>query len=560
MLVYGGSHIHPSLKSTSLVGNSYMSLRRSEMCIGTVQAIDGMSISIRAELLEIDFDGDEYIVEIGAYLNCGGRHGDTICMVTRVQLEEVERRSEVVEVKTVTLTVVGSVIESKFKRGAARLPTIGCSAYFLSDEQQKIIHGAKDNSEKRYFSVSEPQDGEVMLSLDKLLARHVAILGTTGSGKSYTVASIVQSILRSYPYPRMIFFDIHNEYSNAFGHGIDKNEVLKNKTLFTKWEDFSLPYWFLDLEELLEIYYPGAGTNQIVDIKKIVTELKQKHGALEGLKKANISCDSPIYFDIDELLQEIKANKAAMTAAAQKEYWQKLELKIEGIHTDSRYWFLRKEVDQKLTLESYFSRLLGIEFEEKKYLNILDLSGLPSEVRNVCIGVISRLCFDYKYWELDPEHLPLALVMEEAHTYIPEENSARFSLCRERVERIAKEGRKYGLSLIVVSQRPSNISPTVLSQCGTFITLRLTNDIDQNKVKRFLPDTLGSQADMLPSLRDGEALVSGDGINLPKKVKFRLPSPPPKSNDVRYHKSWSEELSAGYSVQRTIRGWKTGKK
>ena len=193
-------------------------------------------------------------------------------------------------------------------------------------------------------------------------------------------------------------------------------------------------------------------------------------------------------------------------------------------------------------------------------MNILDLSGLPSNVRNVCIGVLARLCFDYKYWDLDPETLPMALVLEEAHTYIPEESSTRFSLCKERVERIAKEGRKYGLSLIVVTQRPSNISTTVLSQCGTYITLRLTNDHDQNNVKRLLPDALSGQADILPSLRDGEALVSGDGIKLPRKVLFRKPSPLPKSNDIAYHKSWGKELSEDYTTELAIRGWKVREK
>ncbi|MDX2072643.1 MAG: ATP-binding protein [Haliscomenobacter sp.] len=192
-------------------------------------------------------------------------------------------------------------------------------------------------------------------------------------------------------------------------------------------------------------------------------------------------------------------------------------------------------------------------------MNIL-LSGLPSEVRNICVGVLARLCFDYVYWDFDPEHLPFALVLEEAHSYIPEEDSVEFALSRKHIERIAKEGRKYGLSLIVVSQRPSNISSTVLSQCGTFITLRLTSDLDQNKVKRFLPDTLESQANTLPSLRDGEAFVTGDAIKLPRKVYFRKPSPTPKSNDVRYHKSWSEGIPSTYDLKEIVSNWKSNQK
>jgi len=180
---------------------------------------------------------------------------------------------------------------------------------------------------------------------------------------------------------------------------------------------------------------------------------------------------------------------------------------------------------------------------------------LPSEVRAVCVGVMSRLCFDFKFWDLDPEHLPINLVLEEAHTYIPEENDAKYNICKERVERIAKEGRKYGIGLTVVTQRPSNVSTTVLSQCGTYIALRLTNDIDQNKIKRLLPDTLSSQVDFLPSLRDGEAFISGDAINLPRKVQFKEPNPKPKSNDVRYHKYWRDGKPSGYSLASLVAAW-----
>lgn len=537
-----------------------MSLRISEQCIGKVREVDGGSILVRAETLEIDISGEEFIVEVGTYLNCGGRHGDTICMVSRIQLEELERKLDFVEVKTITLTIVGSVESGRFSRGVIRLPTIGCGVFLLSPTQMKIVYGIDDNSQKKNFLVTAPGSDEAYLSLDKLLSRHVAILGTTGSGKSCTVASIIQSMLKAYPYPRMLFFDIHNEYSNAFGHGVDENAVLKDKTKLTTWENFSLPYWFFDLEEFLEIYYPGAGTNQVADIKKLVTELKRESCHADEVARERISCDSPVFFEINDLITKIKSNRESVSGAPAKEHWQKLEMKISSINSDSRFEFLKNSKSKKLTLESYFSELFGLQLGSKKYLNILDLSGLPSEVRNVCIGVLSRLCFDYKYWDLDPEDLPLALILEEAHTYIPEESNVRFSLCRERVERIAKEGRKYGISLVVVSQRPSNISTTVLSQCGTFITLRLTNDIDQNKVKRFLPDTLGGQANMLPNLRDGEALVSGDGISLPKKVKFIFPAPSPRSNDVRYHLSWSSELSEKYSVDQVIRGWKIREK
>ena len=150
-------------------------------------------------------------------------------------------------------------------------------------------------------------------------------------------------------------------------------------------------------------------------------------------------------------------------------------LKIQSVNNYSRFEFLKRYKETRVPLSDYFASLLGLK-DKQTYVSILDLSGLPTEIRTICVGVLARLFFDYKYWDLDPENLPLALVLEEAHSYIPYENTADYSLCLDRVESIAKEGRKYGISLIIVSQRPSNVSSTVLSQCGTFITLRLTSD------------------------------------------------------------------------------------
>jgi uncharacterized protein len=370
---------------------------------------------------------------------------------------------------------------------------------------------------------------------------------------------IIFIYLLSYNHPRILFFDLHNEYPNAFGHGTDKNEEYKNKTNCISWKNFSLPYWFMDLDEFVGIYHPDAGSNQKAEIKKLIIELKKQN--IEEEFKDRVSVDTPIYFDIDELIKTFHRKIAPeKTTKADKEHYETYILKFESINNDTRYAFLKKDKNNQISLEDYFTNLLGLKSDKSKYLNILDLSGLPTEVRNVCVGVLSRLCFDYSYWDLDPENLPFALVLEEAHSYIPDNTDKEFALSRKQIERIAKEGRKYGISLVVISQRPSNISTTVLSQCGTFITLRLTSDLDQNKVKRLLPDTLESQADILPSLRDGEALVTGDAIKLPRKVYFKKPSPMPKSNDIRYHISWTNGIPSNYNLKSIINSWKLREK
>lgn len=523
-----------------------MSFRIPNHAFGKVRSVDGSSILTKAEVLQTT--NPQLNVEVGAFVNCGGMHGDTICSINRVTIDENKANEEI---KLVELSVVGSIDDvGGFSRGVEQLPTISCDVYLLNGEQVNRIMGV-DSGNKKFFKVGTRSirgAGDVYIDLDKMLGRHTAILGTTGSGKSSTVSTILQSILRDYPYPRVLVFDIHNEYTHAF-----EQEPWTEKVNSIKWEDFSLPYWFFDLEEFISIYYPSAGSTQKMILKTFIEDLKKAQVPEEEREK--ISVDSPVYFNINDLIAKIKDREEQETTASKKDPWNKLLLKINSINEDSRYSFLRKDLNERISLAAYFDKLLGIIETNPTYISILDLSGLPAEVRSVCVGILSRLCFDFRYWDMDPENLPLALVLEEAHSYIPEESSSDYALCLQRIEKVAKEGRKYGLSLIVVTQRPSNVSPTVLSQCGTFIVLRLTSDLDQNKVKRILPDTIGNQSNIFPSLRDREALVTGDAVQLPGKVLFDKPSPWPKSNDVQFHKAWSEGVPHGYDTDEIIKGW-----
>lgn len=544
-------------------------LRNQDLKFGCIKEVDGSAISLRADCLEREIEGIKLCAEVGAYVNCGGSHGDTICTITKVQIVEIEKtkRTDVgielvtEERKIVTLSLVGCAVDGRFQRGVKRLPTINCDAYFLTSDQVNKLIGIDLNEDKEHFCVTdETDDNQTYLNLDKLMGRHTAILGTTGSGKSCTVASIVQSILDSYECPRILFFDIHNEYPAAFGFNDSSPcEKYKNKTNAIEWSDFTLPYWFLDLEEFIGVYNLEPGSNQKAILKEHVTTLKKNYVVDKNISGVVVSADSPVFFNIDQLVINLKSSKDAETNATNKKPYTSIILKLESIRTDTRYLFLHKDIAKETSISAYFEYILGIGYSEK-YLNILDLSGLPAEVRAVCVGIISRLCFDFKFWDIDPEDLPLNLILEEAHTYIPEDSDAKFNICKERVERIAKEGRKYGIGLTVVTQRPSNVSTTVLSQCGTYIALRLTNDIDQNKIKRLLPDTLAGQVDFLPSLRDGEAFVTGDSINLPRKVQFRVPRPMPNSNDVKYHKSWKLGKPAGYSLSALVNSWQKQEK
>lgn len=385
-------------------------LREDALKFGKIKEVDGAEIILHADVLELDFDGVKHCAEVGAYVNCGGAHGNTVCTISKVQISEIEKTKrtedgfEIVreERKVVTLSILGCAINGKFNRGTKRLPTINCDTYFLSSNQVNNLIGIDLEEDREHFCVTDVKDdNQTYLNLDKLMGRHTAILGTTGSGKSCTVASIVQSILSSYECPRILFFDIHNEYPSAFGYNAKApSEDFKSRTNAIPWGEFTLPYWFLDLEEFFGVYNLEPGSNQKAIIKRLITKQKEIEAGKQKIKDVVVSADTPIFFNIDVLLDELMAEKDSQSSATNKKPYESIILKLQAVRQDARYSFLHRELKSETSISEYFEFILGLS-DSEAYLNILDLSGLPAEVRAVCVGVISRLCFDFKYWDLD---------------------------------------------------------------------------------------------------------------------------------------------------------------
>ncbi|WP_120344909.1 ATP-binding protein [Paraburkholderia fungorum] len=538
-----------------------MSVRDEELKIGLVESVDGAAIVVEASKLKVRVSGDtDTHITVGSFINCGGDHGDVLCVVTRAWQELVDRTDPdnrghkiTTEVKKVALTVVGT-INNGFRRGVDHLPPVSSAAYFISgDVFDELLNSALDSkSAARLFPAGHrvgTGSGVARFDLDKFFGRHAAVLGTTGSGKSYTVAALAQAVLRSYARPRLVIFDIHNEYGPAFGGNF------QSRSACIAWSDFRLPFWMLTFEEFADVFCGGSlGSNQQAVLADKIREARRLSPAnVLGPDDVNLSVDTPIAYEWDVLIGNLDAHVAPLTKT-EKEGAVKMIEKMKAKQRDPRYAFLFDGESSSDSLASFFDSLFGTG-KTDIHVTVLDLSGLPAEVRATAIGVLCRLFFDYRYWDTNAEHLPVALVLEEAHSYIPAESDSRYTVAVEAVERIAKEGRKYGLSLVVVSQRPANVSQTILSQCGTFVALRLTSDIDQTRVLRLLPDTLGDQGSLLGSLRDGEAVVSGDGVTLPGRVLFSMPEPPPGSSDVRFHRAWTDGPPPNYSVAGVIHRW-----
>lgn len=535
---------------------------------GHIREMDGQSVTIQADCLDRNNCGNEYAVELGSFILLKSPQSDIVASVSGIKMSEisgiVDEKNFPVDRKLVIATLVGFLKNgTTFERGIERYPTIGTEAFLLSEEAlgcmfKNVIDGGIPIGTR-----CQRGGGTEFARIDRLFGRHTAILGTTGSGKSWTVASLLQSAMQSMPHTRLLFLDLHDEYSSAFPSNFER---IGRKIHHIPSSELKLPYWCLNSDELegLFVSREHAAANQSALFKSEIKKLRSLQAKELGIDDNILSVDTPVYFKFDDLLKsfdELNQQKVAGSkqgAEKQGPWYDKLTnliMRMKARSDDPRYGFLfPMDRMDNVGFQQLFEELLG--FSDDTQMTIIDLSGLPSDVLSVIVGVLCRLAFEYKYWDLDPNNVPLTIALEEAHNYLPNIDSSRHAICLERVERVAKEGRKYGMSLIIISQRPSELSETVLSQCANFIAMRLTNPNDQNYVRKLLPDFLASSVDMLPYLRTGEAVFAGEAVELPTRVRIAPPDPQPSSKDVMYQHGWTQGVPVDYSVANVVTRWR----
>lgn len=440
-------------------------------------------------------------------------------------------------------------------------------------------------SEQKRFTFSKlVQNNEIRVPVDgdRFFNKHIAIAGSTGSGKSHTVAKIIQeaknakeSSYNGLNNSHIVIFDIHSEYKQAFPEA----NHLDTSNLY-------LPYWLMNGDELEELFIE-TGENQAYNqsslLRRIITRNKQ-------IKNENIEVvfDTPVKFSIQEVLncivnlsnetRDYKNPSRVMIEDMPKEFssdeekydfyfqqelsfsevvrskinkgtyndgsLEKFIYRIKNKISDKRLNFMFGEKATIMNINEILIELLGYKKKNESNITIIDLSGVPFEILSITVSLISRMLFEYGYYlkriDRDKCETPLLLVYEEAHKYIPKIQDAKYNSSRLAIERIAKEGRKYGVTLMIVSQRPSEISETIFSQCNNFVVMRLTNPQDQNYVKKLLPDSLGPVIDSLPILRCGQAIIIGDSIIMPSLVSIERCNPEPSSNDIEYLQEWKK--------------------
>jgi len=472
----------------------------------------------------------------------------------------------------VKATLIGTHVDkvgtrnNVFKRTLETVPEIDADCYMLDGERltnfmKAISQVAIDN--KNPLSLGHytlDDNAEAWLDGNKFFQRHAVIVGSTGSGKSWTVAKLLEQVAKLSS-ANAIVFDIHGEYSTLVGQGFQHlkiagpNDLLKDGILF-------LPYWLLTYEEMISLMLDRSDNNapnQAMAFSNAVIDQKRK--TLDALGKTDVAAsftiDSPVPYGLKDLIDEFRELDEGMVPGAKAgtekagplngkliRFIQRLESK----KNDKRLNFLFNEGKAVLAYE-YMDKLCKIlmhssSLQDNKGIKVIDFSEVPSDVLPLMVSLVGRLVFSIQQWIRKEDRHPIALFCDEAHLYLPEKTGSSVEDAGlQNFERIAKEGRKYGISLVVISQRPAEVNRTILSQSNNFIAMRLTNAEDQAVIKRLLPDSLGGFSDLLPILDIGEALVVGDASLLPSRIKITKPNFEPNSATIDFWDEWQEKTN-----------------
>ena len=492
------------------------------------------------------------------------------------ELDEAEMTALSPQLNIVRAVLIGTLIdkigtkENVFRRTLETVPEIDARCFAVEGETltffMRVIANVADEGQKLslgHYTLDE--SAEAYLNGNKFFQRHAVIVGSTGSGKSWTTARILEQAALL-PNVNALIFDVHGEYTPLICDGIKHYRVAgpgdlgNNKGLLDG--VLYLPFWLLGYEALISMFVDRSdqnAPNQAMIIARTVVQIKRQFLEVQKQKELidNFTIDSPVPFSMDELLAKLNAFNTEMVPGAkpgtekQGDYHGKLSrmiARLENKHTDRRLGFLfgAPEEASRLSWLTDLSRILvagtSQQLDKKGGVKIIDFSEVPSDVLPLIVSLIGRLAFSLQQWTMPEKRHPIALFCDEAHLYIPErsEGDAANEVSIRIFEKIAKEGRKYGVGLVVISQRPSEVNNTVLSQCNNLVAMRLTNAEDQSRVRRLLPDSLGGFGDILPVLDTGEALVVGDASLLPSRIRVQEPSSKPNSGTVDFWDKWSD--------------------
>lgn len=569
--------------------------------IGQVLSCSPEAIIVVVDELKL-FEEHKTALQVGRYLRIAQGNNDfTVAAIRNVKgVMSTDKEGKPTWQFHIECQAVGTLVSGKtFERASVLLP-VPTEAAFAADRDTLDRLFAEDaDYQFPLGQLSLNKDIALRVNGDRFFSKHIAIVGSTGSGKSCAVARILHDVvgirakknanIGKQNNSHIVIFDIHDEYSAAFALPDGQSFTLNRLGI----DSLCLPYWLMNSEELESMFIESNeenSHNQVSQFKQAVIMNKERHNP--AIKE--MTYDTPVYFSIAEVARYIEnmnreiigrldgenrpkladgtlvddrkayyfdklctfvppstANATKATNGPFNGEFNRFVSRLETKLADKRLRFLLhpKKPDgnpfKTADFEQIMKQFLG--YLNKANVTIVDLSGIPFEVLSITVSLVSRLIFDFCFHYSKLRHetgvlndVPVLIVCEEAHNYIPQRDDAAYRSSRKSIERVAKEGRKYGLSLMVVSQRPSEVSETIFAQCNNFLALRLTNSADQNYVKRLFPDNTSGITDILPNLAPGECVVVGDAILLPAVAQMPLPEPEPHSQSVRFHQEWKE--------------------
>lgn len=568
-----------------------------ETYLGDVQDVNGTSVSIILSASSLTgfiyINGQGYRAgQIGSFVRIPVGFSDLYGIVSQVGANAIPTqdvsKDDVLASRWMKIQLIGEGLRSgTFSRGLSQYPTIGDEVHLVSEKELKNIYGQPD---RPYFvkigHISNADSIPALVDVNKLITRHSAVVGTTGSGKSTTVASVINALSdkERYPSARILMLDLHGEYGHALKDRANVYKISADKSSKGTEKELQIPFWALNFDELCEISFGEISSEKDKNIlMERIHKYKERSISITPRKGASadtLSVDTPIPFSLHDLWHELfvetfgtyygKTGGKPTENIAYELDSHGVELKgnaalgiapiFKNVKNDKgdeekinylpgqlnlgkqllslgaklripRYNFIFRPGDWSPAADGQVTRDLDGLLQDwiggDKPVSILDLSGVPVDILQTTIGAVLRLLYEALFWARNlsqgGRHRPLLIVMEEAHIYL---NDDLEGMASKVVQRIVKEGRKYGIGAMIVSQRPSEINSTILSQCGTFFALRLTNSSDRGHITSALSDNLDGLTSMLPILRTGEAIILGEAVKLPMRT---IVEPPPKN-------------------------------
>jgi hypothetical protein len=506
-----------------------------------------------------DVGNPESRVQIGALVKIPTPESWVVGIIAAVSspMPEASARNE--DIGLVELSLAGEIMRDKagklrFCRGVSNFPSIADPVLFADRDDLTCVYIQPDVATIEVGAIFQDQSVPARLLVDDLLGKHFIVVGTTGCGKSTALTGILQKVLENHNHAHIVVLDIHSEYANAFG---DKAEVIRPSNL-------RLPFWLLNFQELTTAListdsYHDAEIEILTDAV-IAAKKRYSDAAASRVRRVHepndVTVDTPTPFRLSDIIAYIDEQMGRLERTQPALPYRRLKRRIEAVSMDPRYAFMFGS----LTVEDTMTDVLGRVFRvpnEGRPITVIDLAAVPGEILDVVISLISRLAFDLAVWS--EGNLPLLLVCEEAHRYAPAGAGDKFVPTRQALARIAKEGRKYGVSLALITQRPSELDTTILSQCNTAIAMRLSTERDQQVMRANTHDGALDLLDYLPLLADREAIILGQGVAMPMRIRFseveRAHTPSLRHNG--FSSAWKNENMDRAGLEETISRWRS---